>query len=220
MRGETTLCLALVACRGGGSAQQEADVYVPAPLDATLDSAPPPSGMDAAAAFGQVDRAGHPLVNVLFVPTAHQDLYNAQSSYAAVVPRTLQDALESRLVFWDTMAIGDGGSDPVDWPVPEGGTHPLLPVLLTDVLLVDTSRPCTRPDAGFAASYFDIEREIYLGGPAHTTCGGRTPGDDVVTTTLTLAVTADREGGPTIGTGAAGATQPPSTTFPYLAPPN
>jgi hypothetical protein len=212
--------VALAGCRGGGFTDQQADVYVPAPADATLESAPPPPGIDASATLGQVDRAGHPLANVLLVPTAHQDLYNEQPSYETVVPRTLQDALESRLVFWDTIAVGDGGADPVDWPIPEGGTHPLLPMFLTDVLLVDTSLPCTLPDGGFAGSYLDIEREIYLGGPPHTTCGGRTPSDDVVTTTLTLAVTADRDGGPTIGGAGSGPTKPATTTFPYLAPPN
>jgi hypothetical protein len=210
---------AVAGCRGAGSAEDGADVYVPAPADAALESAPPPPAVDASAMLGRVDRAGHPLANVLFVPTAHQDLYNEQSSYESVVPRTLQDALESRLVFWDTIAIGDGGPDPVDWAIPEGGTHPLLPMFLTDVLLVDTSLPCTGADGGFAASYLGIEREIYLGGPTHTTCGGRTPSDDVVTTTLTLAVTADRDGGPAIGR-ASGPTKGATTTFPYLAPPN
>jgi hypothetical protein len=215
-----TTVFALAGCRGAGVTEQEADVYVPPPADATVESAPPPPTPDASAMLGQVDRAGHPLANVLFVPAAHQDLYNEQSSYGSVFPRTLQDALESRLAFWDTIAIGDGGPDPVDWPIPEGGTHPLLPMFLTDVLLVDTSLPCTAADGGFAASYLDIEREIYLGGPTHTTCGGRTPSDDVVTTTLTLAVTADREGGPTIGGVTSGPAKPATTTFPYLAPPN
>jgi hypothetical protein len=219
--GWATAFFALAAgCSGAGATEQEADVYVPAPADATVESAPPPPAPDASAMLGQVDRAGHPLANVLFVPTAHQDLYNEQSSYGSVFPRTLQDALESRLVFWDTIAIGDAGPDPVDWPIPEGGTHPLLPMFLTDVLLVDTSLPCTGADGGFAASYLDIEREIYLGGSAHTTCGGRAPNDDIVATTVTLAVTADRDGGPTLGRATAGPTKAATTTFPYLATPN
>jgi hypothetical protein len=206
----------------------EADVYVPAPpeagveagADAEVEAGETGAGSDAAFGLGQVDRAGHPLVNVLLVPPVHQDEYNAQPSFAGTVPRTLQDAVESRLEFLDTIAVGDGGPDPVDWPVPEGGTHPLLPLFLTDVLLVDTSLPCTQPDGGFAASYLDIEREIYLQGPPHATCGGRTPGDDAVTATFALVVTGARDGGPAIGDGVAGPTLAASTTFPYLAPPN
>ena len=212
-------CL-LPACRAQLPPEPWADVYVPQPADAGAESGSPEAGSDAPSGLGQVDRAGHPLVSVLLVPGAHQDEYNEQPSFAAGLPRVLEDAVESRLVFLDTIAIGDGGPDPVDWPVPEGGTHPLLPIALTDVLLVDTSLPCTQADGGFASTYLDIERETYLGGPTHTTCGGRTPGDDVVTTTLTLLVTGDRAGGPAIGRGTTGPTKPATTTFPYLADPN
>jgi hypothetical protein len=222
-------CLAAVACALAACGVHlpvipEADVYVPAPPEGGVDSGAEAgeldAGVDATFGLGQVDRAGHPLVNVLLVPPVHQDDYNAEPSFEANVPRVLEDAIESRLEFFDTIVVGDGGPDPVDWAVPEGGTHPLLPLFLTDVLLVDTSRSCTEADAGFSASYLDIEREIYLQSPPHTTCGGRTPGDDVVTTTLTLVVTGDRAGGPTIGPGASGPSRSATTTFPYFAPPN
>jgi hypothetical protein len=95
-----------------------------------------------------------------------------------------------------------------------------LPALLGDTLLVDTSMPCTAADGGFAASYFDLEREIFLSAPPHTTCGGRTPNEDVVDETLQLLVTGDREGGPVVSQRVSGPTQPSTTTFPYLAPPN
>jgi hypothetical protein len=229
MRGLCTVVVscALAACKGAAPAEALADVYVPAPLeggsesvgDAGLDGGAD-GGPDAAFGLAQVDRAGHPLVGVLLVPSAHLDEYNAEPSFEANVPRVLSDALESRLEFLDTIAIGDGGADPVDWPVPEGGAHPLLPMFLTDVLLVDTSLACTLADGGYAASYLDIEREIYLQGPPHATCGGRTPGDDVVTTTFTLLVTGDRPAGPSLAQGASGPTKPATTTFPYLAPPN
>jgi Domain of unknown function (DUF4331) len=215
---------ALAACGVHLPVIPEADVYVPAPAEAGADSGEeagqPDAGGDATFGLGQVDRAGHTLVNVVLVPPVHQDDYNAEPSFETNVPRVLQDAIESRLELLDTIAVGDGGPDPVDWAVPEGGTHPLLPLFLTDVLLVDTSLSCTEADGGFSASYLDIEREIYLQSPPHTTCGGRTPGDDVVTKTLTLLVTGDRDGGPTIGPGASGPTRPATTTFPYLAPPN
>ncbi len=70
------------------------------------------------------------------------------------------------------------------------------------------------------ASYLDLEREAFLGGPPHATCGGRTPNEDVTDETLALLVTANRDGGPAITQGVAGPTQPARTAFPYLAPPN
>jgi hypothetical protein len=213
----------LAACRGTPPVEELADVYVPAPMEAggeSGDDAGPNAAPDAAFGLGQVDRAGHPLVGVLLVPGTHQDEYNELPSFADSVPRVLSDALESRLEFFDTLALGDAGPDPVDWPVPDGGAHPLLPLFLTDALLVDTSLACTQADGGYAASYLDIEREIYLQGPPHVTCGGRTPGDDVVATTLTLLVTGERPGAPPVAQGTAGPTKPATTTFPYLAPPN
>lgn len=204
-------CCVPVACRAP-SKQQPVDVYVPEPDGGGSDAGP-----EAAPELGQVDRAGHPLATVLLVPGSLQDEYNVQPTYETLFPRLLQDGLESRLVQLDTIALGDGGPDPVDWPVPEGGTHPLLPIFVTDVLLVDTDKSCTSPDGGFAPSYLEIEREIYLGGPAHTTCGGRTPNEDVVDETLTLIVTNGRL---PVTQGVTAATQPATTSFPYLAAPN
>jgi Domain of unknown function (DUF4331) len=211
------LAVGLLACgRHKNGAKELADVYVP--------QGPPDTGGEEASTVpeaalppGHVDRDGHPLATILFVPGTLQDEYNEQPTFEEQVPRTLQDALEARLVALDTIAIGDGGPDPVDWPVPEGGTHPLLPMFVTDVLLVDTSLPCTAADGGFLPSYLDIEREIYLSGATHTTCGGRNPAEDVVDETLTLVVTNGRV---PVTQGVAGPTQPPTTTFPYLAPPN
>jgi hypothetical protein len=216
----------LAACHAPGtSGQQPVDVIVPGPDEGGTEMEGGVSG-DAAGAEGgegatstQVDRDGHPLVAVLLVPSGLQDDFNAQPSFETNVPRTLQDALESRLEQLDTLALGDGGPDPVDWPVPEGGTHPLLPAFVGDVLLVDPSRPCTGPDGGWVASYFDIDREVYLGGRTHTTCGGRNPAENVVDETWTLLVTAGRDGG-AITQGVTGPTKPPTTTFPYLAAPN
>jgi hypothetical protein len=194
-------------------------VYVPAPSKGGLDA-----GDDAAVDGGTgsilVDRAGRPLVSALLVPGVLQDAYNAQSSFDADVPRLLSSALEARLELFDALVVGDAGPDPIDWPVPDGGTHPLLPMFLGDTLLVDTALPCTSPDGGFAASYLAIEREIFLAASPHTTCGGRTPADNVVDTTLTLLVTAGRDGGPPVTQGAFGPTKPAATRFPYLADPN
>jgi hypothetical protein len=153
----------------------------------------------------------------MLLPSQLGDSYNAEPTFAPALPRTLADALEARLVELDTLALGDAGPDPVDWPVPEGGAHPLLPAFAADTLLIDTSLSCLEADGGFAGSYFDLDREVYLGDAPHTTCGGRTPGEDVVSKTLTLLVTGGKA---PVEQGVAGPTKPAVITFPYLAPPN
>jgi hypothetical protein len=218
----------LLACRAQGSGgQQPVQVTVPSGDGGESEASDGGGGgdgpvgdgaVDASPAQSQVDRDGHPLVTVLLVPSSLQNDYNAQPSFGGGLPRTLQDALESGLVTMDTLSLADGGPDPVDWPVPDGGTHPLLPMFVTDVLLVDTARSCTAADGGFAASYLDLEREIYLSGPAHTTCGGRTPNEDVVSETLTLLVTGQSGRAP-VTQGIPGPAAPAATSFPYLAAP-
>jgi hypothetical protein len=204
------LAWTMLACHGGsGSTPVDANVVF-AGIDAMPD-------IDSGVGLGQVDRAGHPLAAVLLVPGALQNDYNAEPSFESNVPRVLQEALESRLEALDTIALGDGGPDLIDWPIADGGTHPLLPVFTTDVLLVDTGLACSAADGGFASSYLEVEREIYLNGPSHVTCGGRTPNDNVVDTTLTLLGTNNRV---PVSQGVAGPTKPATTAFPYLAAPN
>jgi hypothetical protein len=210
-----------IACRAnGGGAQSDASVYVPLPLPSAETGVEAAAG--AAFGLGQIDRAGRPLVAVLLVPGSMQDDFNAASTFDAPLGRTLQEGLTSRLHALDTIALADGGSDPIDWPI-EGGAHPLTSMLATDVLLVDTALACNSADGGFSASYLDIEREIFpdiFGSDAgHKTCGGRTPGEDVVSAMLTLIVTRDRDGG-RVSQGVAGPTKLATTTFPYLAAPN
>jgi hypothetical protein len=220
MRGAALLlCVAALggaACSAPAESSTGIDVYVPG-----ADGGDATSGSDGGTdgggfGLGQIDRAGRPLVAVLLVPSTLQDEYNAQPSFEPTQPRVLQNAVASRLAELDSLVVGDAGPDPVDWP--DGGA--LLPMLLGDTLLVDTSRSCVS-DGGFVSSYLDIEQEVFLGRPdANTTCGGRTPGERVVDEMLQLMVTANRDGGPVISQGIAGPTRPPSLSFPYLAPPN
>ncbi len=215
--------LATGACRSSTNAgPEDANVYVPSGADAGLN-ADAEAGVDGAGlATGQVDRAGRPLVSILLVPDSLKDDYNAASTFDAPLSRTLGDGLTARLQALDTLAIGDAGPDPVDWPI-EGGAHPLLPVLAPDALLVDTALPCASADGGYAASYLDIEREIFPGvfesNAVHTTCGGRTPSDDVVDTTLSLLVTRNRAGAAQVTQGLVGPAKPATQKFPYLAEP-
>jgi hypothetical protein len=213
--------LAVLACRRPAVVEEDANVYVPSGDAADVDGGVE-AGLDASPFTGQVDRAGRPLITILLVPNSLKDDYNAASTFGEPLSRTLQDALTARLQALDTLAIGDAGPDPVDWPF-DAGAHPLLPMLATDTLLVDTALSCVSPDGGFAASYLDIEREIFpqifQSNAVHTTCGGRTPSDDVVDTTLTLFITGDRDAAAPVTQGIAGPSRPPTTTFPYLAEP-
>jgi hypothetical protein len=214
----TLACTALACGSGGGAAPADASTDGPPVADGGADA----SADEAGSGLGLIDRAGRPLIAVLLVPTSHRDEYNGAATFDAPLSRPLQDALSARLQAFDVIAL-DGGADPVDWPV-DGGAHPLVPMLALDALLVDTALPCTSADGGFAASYLDIEREIFSdifqAGAAHTTCGGRTPSDDVVDTTLALLVTRDRDGGPSVTQGVAGPSKDSTTRFPYFAPPN
>lgn len=219
MRRAALLCsvaLATAACKAPAESSTGIDVYVPGADAGDASFSLPEASLADGFGLGQIDRAGRPLVTVLLVPSTVQDEYNAQPSFEPTQPRVLQNAVASRLAELDSLVVGDAGPDPVDWP--EGGA--LLPMLLGDQLLVDTSQPCVS-DGGYVNSYLDIEQYVFLGRPdANTTCGGRTPGEHVVDETLQLMVTADREGGPVVAQGVAGPTKPPSLSFPYLAPPN
>jgi hypothetical protein len=202
-------------CKVSTQAEEPLDVYVPETVDGGADVTVLPA---VEGGTEVVDRAGHPLVAVMLMPVQLDDQYNAVSSFDPAMPRTLQDAIEARLVELDTLALTpDGGPDPVDWSVPEGGVHPLQPAFVADSLLVDTALPCVGADGGFVTSYFDVDREVYLGNSVHTTCGGRSPGEDVVSETLTLLVTGGRA---PVSQGVAGPTKAAGMAFPYLAPPN
>ena len=109
------------------------------------------------------------------------------------------------------LAVFDRLDGQTDWPLDGSGTHPLTELLLADHLVVDLSKPYADD------SFLEIERAM-LQGRAHTTCGGRSPNDDVMDTLYTLLVNAGR--GPRIGDGVDRATAPATRTFPYLAPPN
>jgi hypothetical protein len=215
MRWSSTALLGLVAvlevaCQGGSSPPRDLNVIVPGG-GMTGDSGAPEAGFG----LGPVDRAGRPLVALLLVPGLLQDDYNSASTFDVPLSRTLEDALSSRLAALDTIRLADGGADPPDW-VSDGGPHPLLPLFALDVLLVDTGFTSTSADGGFARGYFDLEREAIFPDAGHRTCGGRSPNDNVVDTTLTLLVTKDRA---PVSQGIAAPAKPPPTQFPYLADP-
>ncbi|MBV8716563.1 MAG: DUF4331 family protein [Chloroflexi bacterium] len=165
----------------------------------------------------RLERLGRPEVkNILLsdngVDTANtvvdlRDLYNQEDPFrvAPTYMKAYRARLNANLRFFDCL---DGK---LDWSTQPDGTHPLAELLLADFLVVDVGKPYVED------SYFEIERAV-LEGRAHTTCGGRSPNDDVIDTLYTMIVNAYR--GPRVSDGVDHPTVPASPTFPYLAPPN
>ncbi len=114
----------------------------------------------------------------------------------------------------DGMALYDrsDGEKP-DWPTP----HPMLDVILTDVLLVDVTRPTT--PSSDANTYLEIEMAHFQGRKPKTG-GGRTPNDDSVDTFLTWFINGpDRFDDPRRTDGEDKPATPAGDTFPYLQDP-
>src|SRR6478609_7499554 len=131
-----------------------------------------------------------------------EDVFNLQDEYVGAYGARL----DANLSFWDGL---DGKAD---WPLGEGGRHPLTEVVLADYLVVDLTKPYVEQ-----GSYLEIELAA-LRGEAHETCGGRRLNDDVVDTMFTQLINAGN--GPVIRDGVDRSTRPGTRTFPYLAEPN
>jgi hypothetical protein len=162
---------------------------------------------------GVIDRSGRPQVNFFFnfKDDVLQDAFNQETPFQDwTANHTFEASFQKNLGNFDMF---DGVND---WGT---GTHPLRDLFEQDLLLVDTGTECTEAAGNdrCKSSYFEIERELFLGGPAHTTCGGRMLGDDVVDKLLTLLVTKDRA---KIGDNVDAATKQPTLVFPYGAEPN
>ena len=136
-----------------------------------------------------------------------RDLYNNEDAFH--LSHEYAGAYRARLNA--NLAFYDGLDGKTDWPLAEGGAHPLTELLLADFLVVDVSKPYAED------SYFEIEQAMLLGRP-HTTCGGRPLNDDIMDTLYTLLVNAAN--GPRVRDGVDQATVRASQTFPYLARPN
>jgi hypothetical protein len=166
----------------------------------------------------RIERVGRPEVkNLMLAPKQFdpvnrdleiRDLYNMEDAFhlAGGYLGAYRARLNANLAFWDGL---DGKAD---WPTGENGSHPLTELVLADFLVVDVSKPYTEH-----GSFLEIELAA-LRGEAHETCGGRAPNDDVMDTIFTTLINAGN--GPVIRDGVDHATQPASSTFPYLAPPN
>lgn len=162
---------------------------------------------------GPIDRMGRAAVSTALNlnDDVMKDAYNQEPSVQDWAKNTRFDAnFEKNLETFDKL---DGN---VEWMI-TNGIHPLREALKLDVLIVDTGKKCESQNRFCEGGYLEIEAELLLGGPTHTTSGGRTPNEDVIDKTLTLLVT---KGTSPVSDGVAAATQPSTHTFPYLAAPN
>jgi hypothetical protein len=166
----------------------------------------------------RIERVGRPEVkNMLLAPKQFdqlnrdleiRDLYNMEDGFhlGPSYQGAYRARLNANLAFWDGL---DGK---IDWPLTDGGDHPLTNLVLADFLVVDLTKPYTEQ-----GSFLEIELAALAGKP-HETCGGRAPNDDVIDTLFTVLVNAGN--GPVIRDGVDRATRPATHTFPYLAAPN
>ena len=106
-----------------------------------------------------------------------RDLYNMEDAFSLAdgYLGAYRARLNANLAFWDGL---DGKAD---WPLADGGRHPLTELVLADYLVVDVSKPYVEQ-----GSYLEIELAA-LRGEEHRTCGGRTLNDDVMDTIFTHA---------------------------------
>ncbi|TKV56430.1 DUF4331 domain-containing protein [Nakamurella flava] len=163
------------------------------------------------------ERFGRPeFANAILGPKNHdpvnrdleiRDLFNAEDVFALGPDyvSAYRARVNANLAFWDGL---DGRTD---WPPAADGTHPLTELLLTDLQVVDVTRPYAED------SFLEIERAA-VEGRAHKTCGGRSPNDACMPTLYTFLISADS--GPRIVDGVDSATRPATRSFPYLVSPN
>ena len=136
-----------------------------------------------------------------------RDLYNAEDTFSLnpAYVGAYRARLNANLAYFDRL---DGR---IDWPLDEAGNHPLTELWLADFLVVDMSKPFSEE------GYLEIETALVAGRP-HATCGGRSLNHDMVDTYYTLMV--GGVDGARISDGVDQATQPATSTFPYLVSPN
>jgi hypothetical protein len=169
---------------------------------------------DGAPKTGRIDRMGRIEITVWIIADDRlRDAWNAEDAFA-VTPEHFPDyehALQAGLARLDNFEKSLTGENVIDWPTP----HPMIPLLLDDVLVVDLSKP-TVPSST-VRGYMEIERAAYLN-VAHQTCGGRVPNEDVIATTLTWFINGPLRCQPDRGVGVT-PDKPVRDEFPYLREP-
>jgi Polyketide cyclase / dehydrase and lipid transport/Domain of unknown function (DUF4331) len=134
-----------------------------------------------------------------------RDLWNQETPFA--ISESLSPLFRKRMA--EAIQIWDMRDGKIDWEPSALAAH--VNVFLEDYLVFDVAKPITD------TSHLEIEKST-IDGRAYTTGGGRTLDANCIDILLTWLANHDR--GPFWQGGAAGATQPGGTTFPYAAPPN
>lgn len=136
-----------------------------------------------------------------------RDLYNQENTFkpSPDYQETFRARFNANLGFWDKF---DGQ---IDWKPLADGQHPLTNLLMKDILVIDTAKPCTED------GFFEIEKAMLADSP-YQTCGGRKPNHDTVDSLLTLYINGGK--GSRIKDGVDQPTQLATDTFPYLPPPH
>lgn len=159
----------------------------------------------------RIDRIGRPeITNFVVKAPALKEIYNAEDSFA-VSPESVAQftgVLKASLAKYDTY------DSVVD--MDDGMLTKLAEVLVDDTLAIDLAKPC----AGVSStSYFDIER-AQITGAKWTSCGGRSPNEDVVDTLITIYTNGPSKLTPRVSDGVDRSTGVAGETFPYLAKPH
>lgn len=163
-----------------------------------------------AAAVRRVDRIGRPeITNVSMVSRDNvelRDLYNVEELFGTSEKNF--DRYRQRLS--DNVAFHDKLDSTAEW-TPETSKQ-VVEILVNDFQVVDVSKPYA------AGTYFEIERSLLRGEP-HSTCGGRTPNDDIMDVLFTLLIKG-QHAPQLLPDGVERPTRLATEVFPYLAEPN
>ncbi len=175
-----------------------------------------PRGADDPPTLGdQIDRMGRPAINIALNNTFNPDQATkatAKNAYNEAPPSEwigFADAFAESMAIWDSL---DGICGNQILAGEDGQRYLLLSTVLTDDQLYVNS---SRSECGF---YLGVEAEaIAVVEEGVGACGGRTPEDDVIETTLSLLISGELEG---IDDGVEGNDLEFSNSFPFLPPPH
>lgn len=178
--------------------------------DAFVDESSVRAGETVPELGPRIDRIGRPEVtNFVIRDPALKEKYNAEDSFAIdpAMRATYAAAMKAAIAHYDAM---DGKTDYDDAKVGK-----LVSILIDDHLRIDTTKSCSVLRSG----YFAVERGE-ITGERTTSCGGRTPNEDVFDDLITFYTNGPSRALPRVSDGVDGSTGPAVASFPYLSRPH